>query len=81
MENWDVYVFVQFLFNIEIFWCFNVFEVNVVKGWFQCCDYVDKFVWVKFIGFNVKYIDVGEFFKQNVFVFYDWFVGQCVDVV
>lgn len=35
MEYWDFYVFVQFVFDYEVFWCFDVFQVDVVEGWFQ----------------------------------------------
>lgn len=81
MEDWDIYLFVQLLFDVEIFWCFNIFQVDIVEGWFEGGDDVNEFVWIQFIDFDIKYIDIGKFFKQDVFVFYYWFIGQCVDVV
>ncbi len=62
MEDRDIHALTQFLFNIETFGRFNIFEVNAAEGRLQRRDHVDKFIRVKLIDFYVKYIDAGEFF-------------------
>lgn len=80
MEDRDIHALTQFLFNIETFGRFNIFEVNAAEGRLQRRDHVDKFIRVKLIDFDVKYIDAGEFFKQNAFAFHDRLAGQRADV-
>ncbi|MGQ7034707.1 hypothetical protein ACUN9W_29795, partial [Escherichia coli] len=40
-------------------------EVDSAEGRFERSDNFNKFVRVEFINFNVKYINPGEFLKQN----------------
>ncbi len=61
VEYRNIHPLAQFLFNIETFWRFNVFEVDAAEGRFERSDDFNKFVRVEFINFNVKYINPGEF--------------------
>ncbi len=73
MEHRNVHAFTQFLLNVEAFWCLDVFKVNPAKGWFECSNDINDFVWIIFSDFDVKYIDAGEFLEQNAFTFHNRF--------
>lgn len=81
MEDWNVYFVLECCFDYEVFWCFDVFQINVVEGWFEYGNCVDEFVDVGFVYFDVENVDVGEFFEQDCFVFYYRFGGQWFDIV
>src|SRR5699024_435730 len=80
VEYWNIHPLAQFLFNIETFWRFNVFEVDAAEGRFKRGDDFNKFVRVEFINFNVKYINPGEFLKQNALAFHHRFACQRANV-
>lgn len=75
VENRNVYLFVVDFFYDKIIRCFDVFKVYCFKVGFECIDDVSKFFGVGFIDFDVKIVDICEFFEENCFVFYYWFVG------
>ena len=80
VEYRNIHPLAQFLFNIETFWRFNVFEVDSAEGRFERSDNFNKFVRVEFINFNVKYINPGEFLKQNALAFHHRFACQRANV-
>ena len=80
VEYRNIHPLAQFLFNIETFWRFNVFEVDAAEGRFKRGDDFNKFVRVEFINFNVKYINPGEFLKQNTLAFHHRFACQRANV-
>lgn len=80
VEYRNIHPLAQFLFNIETFWRFNVFEVDAAEGRFERSDDFNKFVRVEFINFNVKYINPSEFLKQNALAFHHRFACQRANV-
>lgn len=70
VKDGNVYLFVINFFDDKVIWCFDIFQVYCVKGWFKCIDNISQFFGVVFVYFDVEIVDVGEFFEQNGFVFY-----------
>lgn len=81
VEDGNVYQFVKVLFDDEIVWCFDVFQIDIVEGWVYVMYGIDEFVDVLGIEFQIDGIYIGEVFEQDGFVFYYWFGGQGVEII
>ena len=75
VEHGDFAALAQFFLDIETLRRFDVFQIDAAEGGFERCDNIDQFVGVGFVHFNVKHIDIGEFFEQYAFAFHHRFAG------
>jgi len=75
MEHRDAHLLFQRLFNFEALRRFDILEVDAAESRFQQFDYVDKFVGIVGVDFDVEHIDVGEAFEQHALAFHDGFAG------
>ena len=58
------------LFYIKTFRRFDIFEVNAAKSRLQGFYNLYKFLRIGFIYLDIKYINIGKYFKQYAFAFH-----------
>lgn len=64
VKDRDVEMFFEFVFDFEVCWCGDVFEIDVVEGWSDVFDCFDDFFWIFCCEVDGECIDVGEFFEE-----------------
>src|SRR5580692_5488874 len=60
-------------FNIKTFRRFNILQVDAAKSRFKRFYYLYEFLRICFVYFNIKYVDVSKYFKQNALPFHHRF--------
>ena len=75
MHDRNIHFLLKTLFYIKTLRSLDVFEVYTSKSWLKGFDDFDKFLWIFFIDFNVKNINVCKDFKQNPFAFHYGFTS------
>lgn len=81
VKNGYIVFFNKCVFNFKVFRCFDVFQIDFIKGICDMFNGFDKCLWVFRVYFDIENINIGKVFEQYVFVFYDWFICQWIQVI
>ncbi|MNR33308.1 hypothetical protein D3C85_1509710 [compost metagenome] len=80
MEYRNFHAFTKFLFDIETFWRFNVFEVDTTESWLKRGNNIHDFIWIVFCNFDVKYVNTSKLLEENAFTFHYRFRSQWANI-
>src|SRR5690625_2779261 len=63
MHHRNIKFFFEPFLDFETFRTFDVFQIDPSESGFQCFDYIDKFIGIVDIQFEIKDVDVCIYFK------------------
>ncbi len=76
MEDGDVQLFDESLFDLEAFGRFDIFQVDAAEGGRQRLADPDDFLCAARCDLNIEDIDIGEFLEEYAFAFHHWFGSE-----
>ena len=80
MHNRNVCRFSDSAFDLETFWRLDILEIDSSKRLGNIDNGLDKFLWIRYIDFNIEDIDICEGFEQQSFPFHDRFTRKSPNI-
>ena len=80
VEDWNVADLFEFVFDVEAFWSFDVFEVYTAEGWFHQFNGFNDLVRIHGVQTDWESVNACKGFEQNSFTFHNRQTSASADV-
>ena len=65
MKYRNVHSLAELTFNVKTLRCFDVFQHDATKGWFERGDDIDEFFRVAFVDLKIKRVDIRKLLHED----------------
>ena len=71
MKYRNVHSLAELTFNVKTLRCFDVFQHDATKGWFERGDDIDEFFGVAFVDLKVEGVDIRKLLHEDGLALHD----------